>query len=68
MKIGKAIKAINKNAEFTYEKENLKSIVPQGIENTGGEPRYIIPTDCKEMYNISMFKYSNKIKDFFNLE
>ena len=51
-----------------YEKEKLKSIVPQGIENTGGEPRYIIPPDCKEMYEISMHKYRNNIKDFFNLD
>ena len=51
-----------------YEIENLKSIVPQGIENTGGEPRYDIPKDCKEMYDIAMYKYRNKIKDFFKID
>ena len=51
-----------------YEIENLKSIVPQGIENTGGEPRYIIPPDYIEMYDIAIYKYRNKIKDFFKLD
>ena len=50
-----------------YQIENLKHIIPQGIENTGGEPRYEIPSDCKEQYHKCMYKYRNKIKDFFNI-
>ena len=51
-----------------YEKHNLKFIIPEGIINTGGEPRYEIPQDCKEMYNLAMFKYSNKIPDFLKID
>tara|TARA_R110000796_G_scaffold115376_2_gene227299 strand:+ start:4103 stop:4843 length:741 start_codon:yes stop_codon:yes gene_type:complete len=47
-----------------YDRYGRKFIVNQRILNLGGEPRYDIPNDCKEKYNICMIKYSKKIQKY----
>jgi len=48
-----------------YEKHNLKYIIPQRILNMGGTPRYNVPHNYKEQYNIAMIKYKNNIENYF---
>lgn len=47
-----------------YDKHNLVYRIDKGFYNLGGNPRYQIPENYKEQYNIAIQKYSNNILDF----
>tara|TARA_R110002153_G_scaffold268883_2_gene434109 strand:+ start:165 stop:887 length:723 start_codon:yes stop_codon:yes gene_type:complete len=48
-----------------YEKHNLKYIIPHRILNMGGPPRYNVPQNYKEQYNLAMIKYNKNIENYF---
>jgi hypothetical protein len=48
-----------------YEKHNLKYIIPHRILNMGGPPRYNVPQNYKEQYNLAMIKYKKNIENYF---
>ena len=51
-----------------YEKHNLVYRINKGFYNLGGRPRYIIPENYNQQYEIAMEKYKNNILDFKKLK
>ena len=47
-----------------YRIHNLKYIINHQLDNQGGEPRYEVPSNYREVYKKSMHKYRNYILDY----
>jgi hypothetical protein len=47
-----------------YEAHNLVYRIDKGFYNLGGNPRYKVPENYKNQYDLALQKYSNNILDF----